>query len=90
MFLVGSSCLCRKRSDDDEAGDVRILLPLVTILYPHIRDCSVDAVSVGTLHHWAFYGDGCIGLIHDLEFASTGRAFPNRDERQVRPLNYRI
>ena len=76
-------CLYRKRSDDDEARDVRKHMPLVTILYPHIRDCSVDRVSVGTLHRWAFYGDIFIGLIHNLEFAPTEPAFPNSDERQV-------
>ena len=85
-----SGCLRRKRSGNDEAGDVRILLPIVTILYPHIRDRAVDAVSVGALGCWTFYGDGCIDLIHDLEFAPTGPAFPNSDERHVRPLDFVI
>ena len=76
-------CLCRQSSDDDEARDVRKLLPLVTILNPHIRDCSVDRVSVGALHIRAFYGDVFMGLIHDLEFAPTRAAFPNSDEKQV-------
>ena len=82
MCFCWALCLCRKRSDD-EARDVRKLMPLVTILYPHIRDCSVDRVSVGTVRIWAFYGYVFMDLIHNLAFAPTGPAFPDSDERQV-------
>jgi len=67
---------------DNEAGDIRIILPALPIVDPKVGDFSIDLVSQSAWWTRAPYDHGTISVIHHLDLAAAG-TFPDCDGKHM-------